>query len=427
MRRCINLDWLECYCLESSEGWPHDVAFFMNHGVEVVARPYGTRVYAEMFTIYDEAHEPAIEIRRNPISAKRNGEKSVLNPLACHIRLTNRSCYRDDAADYLRAFLIRWGFSFQRISRVDICLDFERFDKGDEPAAFMRRYMAGRYSKINQATIHAHGRDEWEARVWNSVSWGSPRSMVSTKFYCKSLELKEAKDKPYIRQAWAASGLVDDFMALTKAKADGTIYSPVIWRVEFSLKSSIPGWVRTEDFRGRKKQYISMRNTLGVYEDRPHMLDVFASLASRYFHFVKYKSGVRKDRCEYKVLFDFTSQNDFYAIARPATSRPPLPEVERLCRRLEKYLKTCVNPAVSRLIHSLLDELRETRLRFSAAIPWDADEVELLRRLLAYRVNGRVDEPVNVSLEHVQAVMQLERDLWSMPLSDDAPVGVDNS
>lgn len=427
MRRCCNLDWLEVYCLESREGYPHDAAFFMNRGVEVSVRPYGTRVYGEMFTIYDENHEPDVEVRRDPISAKRNGQRSVLDPMACHIRLVNRSCYRDDAADHLRAFLLKYGFIFQRISRVDVCLDFERFDKGDDPADFMRRYMAGRYSKINQAGIHAHGDDTWEARVWNSVSWGSPRSMVSTKFYCKSLELKQAKDKPYIRQAWAACGLVDDFLTLTRTKANGVVYHPNIWRVEFSLRSSVRGWVVTEDCHGKRKKLVSMRNSLGVYENRPKMLDVFASLADRYFYFVKYRPGVRKDRCEPKVLFDFTSQNDFYSIERPATSRRPLPEVEALCRRLEAYLSHSVDPAISRLIHDLLDMLRDLRVRYSAAVPWDADEVELLRRLLAYRLNGRQDEPVSVSMEAVKASIALERAIWSdvqlNPLDD----GVDDS
>lgn len=412
MTRCINLDWLECYCLESLQGYPHDVDFFMSRGVEVVARPYGTRVYAEMFTIYDDAHEPAIEVRRNPISAKKDGSLSVLDPMACHVRLVNRSCYRDDAVDFMRSFLLKYGFIFQRISRVDICLDFERFDRGDLPAEFMRRYMAGRYSKINQASIHAHGSDTWERRVWNSVSWGAPKSMVSTKFYCKSLELREAKDKPYIRQAWALCGLVDDFVHLTKAKADGTTYSPEIWRVEFSLRSSVKGWVVTEDFHGKKKKLVSQRNTLGCYETRPQLLDIFASLAHRYFYFVKYKNGVRKDRCEPKVLFDFTQQNDFYSIERPATSKRPDPEVELLRRHLEHYLTRCVDPATNRAIHALLNLLQDYVVRHSAAMPFDSDEVKLLQRLIAYRLNSQTDEPVAVSLEETKALMALEKSIW---------------
>lgn len=413
MDRCVNLDWLEVYCLESCKDYPHDVEFFMRRGVEVVARPYGTRVYAEMFTIYDDAHEPAIEVRRNPISAKRDGSPSVLNPMACHIRLVNRSCYRQDAVDFLRSFLFKYEFEFQRISRVDICLDFERFDKGDEPAAFMRRYMSGRYSKINQATIHAHGKDTWEQRVWNSVSWGAPKSMVSTKFYCKSLELKESRDKPYIRQAWALAHLVDDFQTLTKRKADGTIYKPDIWRVEFSIRSSVKGWVVTEDYHSHKKKLISMRNTLSCYQTKPQMLDIFASLSHRYFYFVKYQNGVRKDRCEQKILFDFTQQNDFYNIERPATSRQPENDLEKLRIRLESYLHHCIDPDMASAVHSLLDLIYEQRLRFSAAIPHDAHEVELLRRLIAYRLNNDVNEPVAVSLEQTKALIALERAIWS--------------
>lgn len=412
MIRCVNLDWLEVYCLESGVNYPHDVEYFMQRGVEVQARPYGTRVYAEMFTIYDECHEPSIEVRRRPISAKMGGGPSVLNPMACHIRLVNRSCYRDDAIDLLRSFLITHGFEFQRISRVDIALDFERFDMGDKPAEFMRRYMAGRYSKINQASIHAHGSDTWEARVWNSVSWGAPRSMVSTKFYCKSLELRQAHDKPYIRQAWAKCGLVDDFMTLLKRKADGKEYRPDIWRVEFSLRSSVKGWVLTEDFHQKKRKLVSIRNTLSCYDTRPKMLDIFASLADKYFYFVKYKSGVRKDRCEHKVLFNFTTQNDFYRIERPATSRKPDAEEATLRKRIEQFLSHCYDPAMARAAHSLLELLQQRALRFSAALPYDDAEVELLRRLISYRINESRDEPVSVSMEHAKNLLAVERAIW---------------
>ena len=43
-----------------------------------------------------------------------------------------------------------YGYEIHHIARVDICMDFEKFDYGDLPRDFMRRFMENRYSKINQ-------------------------------------------------------------------------------------------------------------------------------------------------------------------------------------------------------------------------------------------------------------------------------------
>ena len=411
-KRCVNLDWLGVYCHESPDEYPHNAEYFMNRGYEVHVRDYGTRVYDEMFTIYDADHEPLLEVRRKPAGAFSSIKRTILDPYSCHIRLHNRTCYRDDAADMLQAFLLKHGFIFQRISRVDVCLDFERFDKGDDPAVFLRRYMAGRYSKLNQANISAHGKDLWDGRFWNSVSWGSRTSMVGTKFYNKSLELREGRDKVYIRQAWAACGLVDDFVTCQKRKKDGTIYRPDIWRVEFSLKSSVKGWVVLEDCHGRRKQLRSQRNNLGNYRTRPLLLDIFASLASHYFFFKYFEEGRRKDRCKTKILFDFTEQADFYKIDKPATARPVSSALEALRIRLETYLQQSCDYQMNRVIIDLLQMIKDKKVTLSAACPWNATEVEMLQRLVAFRVNNHVDEPVADSIEYIKNLMNVEHDIF---------------
>ena len=118
--------------------------------------------------------------------------------------------------------------------------------------------MAGRYSKINQANISAHGLDQWDGREWNSISWGAKKSMVTTRFYNKTMELKQVHDKPYIRQAWYLCGLVDDWNTLEKKRRDGTTYKPQIWRVEFAIKSSTKKWFVVEDYNGDRKRIKSL-------------------------------------------------------------------------------------------------------------------------------------------------------------------------
>ena len=47
-----------------------DAEFFQREGWHVEQRPYGTRVYSQMFTLYDVHGYPLIEVRRAPYSLK---------------------------------------------------------------------------------------------------------------------------------------------------------------------------------------------------------------------------------------------------------------------------------------------------------------------------------------------------------------------
>ena len=103
MIRCINIDWLECYCLEDAIGYPHDADYFRNKGWEVREREYGTPMYEQMFTLYDHYGEPFVEVRRKPKSM--NTAKGIFDQFACHVRLVNRACYANDAARNLSDFI----------------------------------------------------------------------------------------------------------------------------------------------------------------------------------------------------------------------------------------------------------------------------------------------------------------------------------
>lgn len=131
--RCINLDWLEVAALEPIDE-PHDADFFRACGCVVIEREYGTRVWAQMFTIEGEDHLPFMEVRRCPKS-------EIIEPNIVHLRLVNRVCYFPHAASIMAGFLEEYRYDFHHICRVDVCSDFEKFDYGDDPKAFMRRFM----------------------------------------------------------------------------------------------------------------------------------------------------------------------------------------------------------------------------------------------------------------------------------------------
>lgn len=391
MIRCVNIDWLELYCIESPNVYPCNAEYYRKQGYDVRERDYGTRQYREMFTIVDRDGLPWIEIRRNPVAGEdAKGVKGMFNPYSCHIRLSNVACYSNDPVVKLEDFLFQYQYGVSRIFRLDICLDFERFDKGDDPSDVLNRYLKGKYTKINQSNISAHGRDLWDGRKWNSVSWGNPKSMVSTKLYNKTMELQTAKDKPYIRYAWQMAGLVDDYINLTKTKANGSTYKPEIWRVEFSVKSSARAWYVIEDNTHRKTKQVALPHSLNLYETREQLLTAFASLSQHYFHFKHYQANRRKDRCQDKVLFVFDKEDTVYKIDRLITDRPRNNAEDTLKARLEQYREHRANKAIYDACQTIIDSITDDQLGASL-VHFSAEEIRILRRL----INLRTPRPTN--------------------------------
>lgn len=404
--RCINLDWLEVCALEPLQK-PLDAEYFRSCGLWVVEREYGSKVWRDIFTIEDEHGHAFMEVRRAPKS-----EIIALNIV--HLRLVNRYCYFEDAPDIMQAFMDDHGYEFHHITRVDICLDFEKFDYGDKPREFMRRYIEGKFSKINQANVHAHGTDKWEGRVWNSVSWGAPASDVGTKFYNKTLELYDPVTKtyakPYIREAWQASGLVDNMTNCTKMGEDGQLYTPEIWRVEFSIRSSVRKWF-TIELNGKKKNKQSIRNTLDMYNSKAKLIIIFASLADHYFHFkylIKhykfylegYSDGYpqRKDRCPDKLLFRWKDTQQFYKIEKQYVSGNNKPDTQnlRLLGMLKEFRDKTINKEIKVSATIIIDFLQEHIERHDIANNLTRSDIEALRYALREHIAHPNIDPAKI-------------------------------
>lgn len=322
MKRCVNLDWLEIFCEEDINS-PRNVDYFRERGYTVIPRSYGTPIYKEMFTIYIEDF-PFIEVRRNPYSLKQNG--GIFKQNACHLRLSNRECYDRNPIQNLMQFIEVHGYKFKSISRVDICCDFCKFDNNVNPASMISSYMKGYVSKINLSNLSAYGKDKFYSREFNSVSWGS--KPIKVKIYDKTLELKEKKDKFYIRDSWEDAGLNQ---------------STKIWRVEFSLTSDIKIFVNEDADK-------FVLNELKTFDNRNKLIFLFLSLAKKYFHFKKVEltregKHKRKDRCkDIPYFFEHLKENAFIP-RKLCTDKEPTRTQKMLVSELAKLRDNENTPA----------------------------------------------------------------------------------
>lgn len=331
MIRCTNFDWLELYCVET-DGYPArtpDYYCSVYGDANVSIRPYGTPMYREMFSIC-YAGKAMVEVRRNPLSKESEG--GLFPDNACHIRLANRVCYYPDPVGFLYQFMRRHHLEYISTKRVDICLDFNRFDTGQDPARFLRSYFANKYAKINQCAFQNHGKDTWQSKEHNSAKWGSTSTGLTTKLYNKTMELnRQGHDKPYIRAAWKECGLSLD---------------EDVWRVEFSIMPKFRNLIKSETGQVLPCDIMTFRT-------RSMLTELFFMLADRYFQF-RYvemdESGKlkRKDRCKEKLLFRISKEDRGWKPEVEPTERRSMDKtllriVDRLCDladeqpRIEKF------------------------------------------------------------------------------------------
>ena len=331
--KAINLDWLEIYCIEPS---PRDANYYLKLGWQVNARPYGTPLYREMFTLLGSNGKPFLEIRRNPYSTKDKG--GVFERGACHIRLSNRTLYTYNPIEQLRNFLLKYEYTFKGISRVDVCCDQTQFDDGTNPEDLIAAYMRGEILKNRNSRINVHGTEMANGRTWNSIKWGSENSAISTKIYDKTLELKQQSDKLYIKDCWQREGLCDlqkvtyeyrdrktgekstrakmiCVKAGTGTKEERNIKDceeVKIWRVEYSIKTEAKKWITLDN-----KQQLSI--TLSKFENRTRITLMFLILSNWCLDFVyreQTNTGAqkRKDRCKKIHLY---SQRNIEKVYKP--------------------------------------------------------------------------------------------------------------
>lgn len=406
--RCIHVDWLEIYCLEPLDTFPLNAEYYRNKGYQVREREYGTRVYKEMFELLNQNGDPVLEVRRNPASG--DSEFSGLVPESCHLRLPNWILYQDNPVRYLMDVVLQHGYIFKRIFRIDIALDFQYFDTGEDPATFVRRYLKGQYRKYNQCNLTAHGEDNWNQCDWNSLSWGSRTSMVSTKLYNKTKELKEGKSsKPYIRTCWMLAGLVDNPLSLTKRKADGSMVPVDIWRLEFSIKSSCDGYVVIEMEKGRKTKKQRIPHRLPMFDGEDKLWDRFQDLCFHYFRFKhkeyieltdKYDGGVleavhseenkvlrRKSRCRDKKLFYFDAGHQFMKLTSAPADRKANTKEDILERRLRMFLAQHPTQDIEKAVHTILDAIDLDKLQ-AYSPDKRLREAKALQILLKWKMKG---------------------------------------
>ncbi len=298
--RVVGIDWLEMFVSERGDR-DYSANGFRARGWDVVERDYGTKTMSEMFTLLDQRGNAFIEVRRNPRGCDGIAKKTVYQQGDSYIKLSNAYCYDADPVGLMVQFLNREKYTIRKIYRIDIFTDFEIFDTGDKPVNVVRRIVNHTYAKINQSHRRTSGTDTWTECFDNWVSWGNPKSMVSTKIYDKTKELHDTGNhKPWIPELWRKAGYIDDIVNITKGG-----HNVQMWRLEFSIKGNAKEWIYIGKNDCDDEITHTLPHSLEVYSTRQGIINAIANLVPYYFRFKIYVEGRRKSNCDDKILFIF--------------------------------------------------------------------------------------------------------------------------
>lgn len=208
------------------------------------------------------------------------------------IKLNNAVLYVADWYFILTDILATLRWQPLNITRVDLCADFNFFLGGLSPDTFLRKYVTktdASYLRVGSNKFCVYGIKDMRCTIYDSIRWGSRQSGVSVYMYNKSKELREVKDKPWIREHWKQADL-----SSTKD----------VWRVEISISS---------EALGLKDMYQNLVHNLFIDELMTPGLcrDMFKVYAEKYFRFVKTdRSAKRKRDLKQVPLLDLSSHSN---------------------------------------------------------------------------------------------------------------------
>ena len=265
MEKIINIDWLSFFCQCG------DIVNFDNYTLE--EKKYGTQIFEKVADVikYNEVVATVLWQPRSEILPKDSAM----------IKINNRQLYNGKWYQIFSDIADNWFCHHFKISRIDICADFLTFKNGLHPQTLISNFLTQKFVKVGRGKFKVMGSQKKYIN-YQYLRFGSGSSDISTYLYNKSAEMREVRDKPYIRKQWENLN--------NKNNLD-------VWRLEFSLKGKSLKIVDTIDGN-------YMIDNFKVLKDKEVISNIFSFMVNKYFSFVIPENQKNKSRWKKIKLFD---------------------------------------------------------------------------------------------------------------------------
>ena len=329
---CISVDWLQVCChgnyitdgVYSEDGYDFRVQMQGNE----------TPMFKRISKVFLR-ELPCATIQQEP-------RPSSLNPSVTLIKLDNRVLYCEQYIRILYAMFKAFHLKYKGITRLDIAYDCNRFCDGRNPARFIRDFVLkpidekGGIVRRGSSKFACNGSRTSSVNKITSISFGSGNAPVRSYIYDKTIELKEVKDKPWIREMWESNGLVSD---------DKTH----VWRAEISIKAE-----------GRDLLNMS---TGELFQLSPRYLEhydkiekIFHYYAAKYFDF-RINTG-QKNKRHFKQIWLFNRFIEITCKPKRISTAADTGRMEKICaNKLISITETYVDlsASVKESLYSAID------------------------------------------------------------------------
>lgn len=182
-------------------------------------------------------------------------------------KIENKLLYYSNGLEIIKEFFCENKLEIQKIARLDICCDFQMFNKKISPNKLINLFTSGKILKCNKSKFQLIGKGQ-KSENYEYFKIGSRSSNVCTYLYNKSLEMKEVREKAHIRELW------------TQANINNNID---VWRLEFSINTSK---LEMLDLFSGELKYLNFENLF----NKDYLISLYNSLIHKYFEF-RYKGN----------------------------------------------------------------------------------------------------------------------------------------
>ena len=206
----IGIDWLQLY-VEVPENFAN--LYLEKYILNV--EEYQTRQFKKVITIKERKNEKNIiaTIVIEPHSKIMAQNGGVL-------KIENVYLYQTNLKQWIENLLVDLKLILLNITRIDFFIDFEKFASDVNPEEFIKQFVSGSIVKCGKAKFQLNGTVK-KLFTFDYLKFGSKTSEINYYLYNKTKELREVKNKPWIKEQW------------TKNKIGK---NNDVWRLEFSVR-----------------------------------------------------------------------------------------------------------------------------------------------------------------------------------------------
>ena len=360
---------------------------------------------------------------------------SSLARTLCSVKVSNRLLYSGNWAFYLVDICRALQWKIKNIGRVDVCADFKTFSGNLSPYEFIRRYLhSGPSGSLVPSYIRV-GSNKYDTRGekrthWNASSksndifhendylrFGSRSTGVSVYLYCKSKELAEVHDKPYITQMWIDNGILSQEDLKDMETPDFIV---PVFRLEISINAGGLNVKRQRTPQGKAE----VRTAIAMLHDKVRPLEVerlsvsdflcqasienlFWAYANKYFRFKAVGQSKYKQYWPDVRLFDVQLQPTLkpYTISRTFGTGVAERNAVSAIRRLMETIRDLSLPDLVSL-----DRAADVLERYSHLTSTHIDRAVVLKVISALREGHTFEELPRMavcSVVHLEQMKEL--------------------